>query len=150
MLAAGVVVAFVPKSWSAPLAWVGLLLLWSGEAVHTQWSTMLFWGCAALISWGIGVLLPRAVSSSKMGVGYIVGASLAGTLVGMLLSSAGMILGSVVGAFCGALAFSRTPAGTAMRFPSRQFFNYLCAKGLVAVVTMCIAGEAFVLMHYLS
>lgn len=149
LLAAGVVLAFMPKSWSAPVAWLGLLLLRLGADVDAPWSTLLFWGCAALIAWGICVLLPKAVANSRMGVGYIVGASLAGTLVGMLLSAAGMIVGSALGAFCGALAFSRTPAGSVMRFPSRQFFNYLCAKGLVAVVTTCIAGEAFVLLHIL-
>lgn len=149
LLAAGVVLAFMPKSWSAPMAWLGLLLLRLGADVDAPWSSLLFWGCAALIAWGICVLLPKAVANSRKGVGYIVGASLAGTLVGMLLSAAGMIVGSALGAFCGALAFSRTPAGAVMRFPSRQFFNYLCAKGLVAVVTTCIAGEAFVLLHIL-
>lgn len=149
LLATGVVLAFVPKAWSAPVAWVGLWLLSLGEAVTAPWSTLLFWGVAALIAWGINIMLPKTVSNSKMGVGYIVGAALAGTLVGMLMNNAGMIIGAVAGAFCGALAFSRTPAGKPMVFPSRQFFNYLCAKGLVAVVTTCIAGEAFVLLHYL-
>lgn len=148
LLATGVVLAFVPKGWSAPVAWIGLWLLCLGDAVQASWSTLLFWGMAALIAWGITILLPKAVANSKMGVGYIVGAALAGTLVGMLMNNAGMIVGSVAGAFCGALAFSRTPGGRTMKFPSCPFFNYLCAKGLVAVVTTCIAGEAFVLMHY--
>ena len=148
LLAAGVVLAFIPKAWAAPVAWVGLFLLWYADCVTSPWSTMLFWGVAAAIAWGINVLLPKPIANSSMGVGYITGAALAGTLVGMLLSNAGMIIGSVLGAFCGAMAFSRTPAGEPMHFPSRQFVNYLCAKGLPAVVTTCIAGEAFILLHY--
>ncbi len=150
MLAAGVVLAFIPKTWSAPVAWLGLCLLWFSGSIAVTWSVLLFWGIASAITLAINFLLPKIVANSNLGVGYIVGASLAGTLVGMLVSNAGMIVGSALGAFCGALAFSRTPKGGAMKFPSQRFFNYLCAKGLVAVVTTCIAGEAFVLLHILS
>lgn len=149
LLAAAVVLAFVPKPWSAPLAWAGLLSLAISDTIESSSSILIFWGIAALIAWGINIMLPRAVARSSMGVAYMTGAALAGTSVGMLLSGAGMIAGSVLGAFCGALAFSRTPAGNTLHFPSKQFVNYLCAKGLPAVVTTCIAGEAFVLLHCL-
>lgn len=147
LLAVAVVVAFIPKPWSAPVAWVGLLMLVIGDVVDVSWGTMAFWGIAALIAWGINIMLPRSVASSPVGVGYITGAALAGTVVGMLIGNAGMIIGAVIGAFCGGMAFSRTPAGVNLKFPSRQFLNYLCAKGFPAIVTACIAGEAFVLLH---
>lgn len=135
---AAVIFTFMSRRWSALLAFVGLsaIYFWGDAGLSSM--QYYFWGAAALIAWGIGVLLPRPVADSRHGVGYIAGGALAGSLVGMLMSIAGMITGAVIGAFCGAFAYSRTPEGGSMIFPSSKFLHYLCAKGLPAVVTMCI------------
>lgn len=137
---ASLVIAYIPRGWGALVAYCGLwcISFVPGLTVTTQ--ALIFWGIAALISLGICSLLPEWVSKSRKGVGYIVTATIAGTLVGMIISSAGLIIGAVTGAFCGALAFSRTPDGKTLKFPSPEFLNYLCAKGLPAIVTACIAG----------
>lgn len=142
LLALSVVLAFVPVRWSAPVAWCGLLLSGWGTAVEIGTGTYVFWAVAAAIVLVISYLLPSEIARSGKGNGYICGATLAGALVGLVISHAALIIGAVLGAFCGALAYSRTPAGAALGFPSPKFLNYLCAKGLPAVVTMCIVGLA--------
>lgn len=135
---AGVVATFFSRGWSALVGYAGLLViyLWGDAGVSSAQAW--FWGVAALIAWGICMMLPSMIARSRAGVGYITGAALAGAFVGMLISHAGMIVGAVVGAFCGALAYSRTPGGKAIEFPSSKFLHYLCAKGLPAVVAICI------------
>ncbi|MDE6396676.1 MAG: hypothetical protein K2K84_05345, partial [Muribaculaceae bacterium] len=57
-----------------------------------------------------------------------------------LYDKASLIGGACLGAFLGALAFSRTAAGRPMHFPSSKFFNYLGAKGIPPVVTLSMVG----------
>ena len=142
MLTAAVVMAFIPQSWSAPLAWLGLLLARLSGHLMLSTGQVIFWAVAAAIVLGINYLLPVAVVKSRRGVPYIAGGALVGAFVGMIASGAMLIVGSVVGATFGALAYKRTPAGADLEFPSRRFFNYLAAKGLPAVVTLCIVGIA--------
>lgn len=134
----GVALTFVPKVWSALAAFLGLGAIYFFGDAGVSSSQFYFWGAAGLIAWGIGVLLPESVAKSRAGVGYISGAALAGALVGMLISHAGMIIGAALGAFCGAMAYSRTPEGRVLEFPSSKFLHYLCAKGLPAIVSICI------------
>ncbi len=142
LLATSVVLAFLPSRWSVVTAWAGLLLTGIGSGVDIGVTIYIFWGVAAAIVMALSYLLPPDITRSTRGNGYIVGAALAGALVGLVLSHAGMIVGAVLGAFCGAMAYSRTPAGTTLAFPSGKFLNYLCAKGLPAVITMCTVGTA--------
>ena len=44
----------------------------------------------------------------------------------------------ILGAAMGQLAYSRTPAGKWMLFPSTQFWRYFAAKGLPAIVAVSI------------
>lgn len=143
---ASLVIAYIPRGWGALVAYCGLLCLSFVPGLNVRTDTLLFWGIAALIALGICSLLPDWVSKSRKGVGYIVTATIAGALVGMLIS--GLIIGAVTGAFCGALAFSRTPEGKTLKFPSSEFLNYLCAKGLPAIVTACIAGRILSTLYH--
>ncbi|MGM9853467.1 MAG: hypothetical protein ACI30N_05825 [Muribaculaceae bacterium] len=100
-----------------------------------------FWGLASAIALAISYLVPRKVIYSRVGVGYINGGALVGAIVGMLSNTmAGVIVGSAAGMLFGGIAYTRTMAGSEiMRFPSHHFFNYLCAKGLPAVVALSMA-----------
>ncbi|MCX4289931.1 MAG: hypothetical protein OSJ46_10585 [Duncaniella sp.] len=142
LLTLSVILAFIPSRWSVVTAWAGLTLTGIGSEIAIGAASYIFWGVAAAIVIALSYLLPPDITRSTRGNGYIVGATLAGALVGLVLSHAGMIVGAVLGAFCGALAYSRTPAGSALAFPSGKFLNYLCAKGLPAVITMCTVGTA--------
>ena len=115
---------------------VGIALFLRLEATNS----LIFWGVAAAIVMVLEYLLPKNVVESRRGVGYMAGAALAGAFVGMAISHEWMVVGAVVGTILGGIAYSRTPAGMVMEFPSSKFLNYLCAKGLPAVITMCIIG----------
>lgn len=141
LLIAGIVLTFFSNSFAALTAYAGMLGI-GLTAVHVTATPLIFWGVATVIVLVIQYLLPRNISTSRRGVGYIAGAALAGTFVGMAISHEWMIVGAVAGAILGGIAYSRTPAGNVMEFPSSKFLNYLCAKGLPAVVTMCIIGTS--------
>ena len=77
--------------------------------------------------------------------------ALAGMLLGMTFGYAPMIIGAFVGAVAGAVFFSRTPGGAGLKFPSSRFVQYFCAKGLPAVIVVCLFGiaiEVAVLQHF--
>ncbi len=146
-----IVLAFRPHPWAPLLAFGALSLLYLSKEANLSAEITLFWGVASYIAFGIGILLPKEVSKSRIGVPYITIATLAGTFTGMILSYAGMVIGAIIGAVCGAVAFSRTPKGKVLNFPSPQFFNYTCAKGLPTVVTTCVCGIcAFTILSIIS
>lgn len=138
--AAAVVANFMSRRWSCLLSFIAFALLYFLGNVAIPLQQMWFWGTSALLGWGICVLLPAQVMHSRHGLGYIAGGALVGAFIGILISLPFIVIGSLAGAFCGALAYSRTPSGAALRFPSKQFLNYLCAKGLPAAVCMCVAA----------
>lgn len=142
LLSAAVVLTFRPLMPASLAAYASMWMFqWSGVLAFPA-STMLFWGLATLIVLGLDRLLPAAITRGVDGRGYICGGALAGMVVGMLMSSAGIILGAVIGAFLGAMAYSRTPLGKALPFPSADFLRFLCARGLPAVVAVSMVGLA--------
>lgn len=136
--AAAVIANYAARRWNCLLSFIAIALIYFLGQTGMPSQILWFWGTSALLGWGICILLPQQVMNSRFGLNYIATGALAGTFVGMLISAAGMVIGSLLGAFCGALAFSRTPAGRNLAFPSKKFLNYLCAKGLPAVVCMCV------------
>jgi len=138
LLVIALVAAFTSRPWSPLAAYAPLLILHFTPGIGISTQLLVFWGVIASIAFGINILLPRAVASSTIGTGYLIGASLAGGMVGTLVSPEGIIIGAVAGALCGGIAYSRTPAGKILEFPSRKFLNYLCAKGLPVIVTTCL------------
>lgn len=132
------------KGYLAPVvAFLGLCVTGLSGSVAPSPGSYIFWGTAMIIVVSIGLMLPRRIVSSRLGMPYICGASLAGMLVGLALGShAAMVAGAFAGAVLGGIAFAKTPAGKVLEFPTSRFLNYLCAKGLPAVVTMSIIGTA--------
>ncbi len=145
-LFAGTISSFIPNRYAAIIAYAGLIV-----ACHDEYTlhipTIVFWGIATAIVTVLSFILPEKIASSRRGLGYIAGAALAGSMTGLLVSHAWLIIGAVAGALLGGIAYSKTPAGQIMGFPSYKFFNYLCAKGLPAVITMCIAGTALTIIN---
>ena len=141
---ASIVALYTGCRWAVVAAYIALFPSWiaSANGLGDSASTLIFWGIAALIVIGINIMLGKKVSKQRIGLGYIVTATVAGALIGIVLAPTWMVLGAVIGAFFGALAFSRTPAGRHLEFPSSQFIAYLCAKGLPTVVTVAIAAIA--------
>lgn len=131
---------WMSRFWSVIAAYVSLCLLYLFPASGVAGGTLVFWGMAAVVATAIGLMLPPEIARTRRGMPYITIGALAGTFTGLIISQAGMIIGAVAGALCGAVAYSRTPAGVALEFPSARFFNFTCAKGLPAAVTTCLCG----------
>lgn len=115
-------------------AWLTLLLIWG----IASGNTIIFWGITAAIALGINYMLPTEIAKSRVGVSYIAGGALTAAIAGTLLSTWGTVIAAAFGAILGSLAYSRTPSGKVLEFPSKKFFNYLCAKGLPITVNISL------------
>ena len=131
-------------------AFVGLLLMHHSYYIAVPTMTFICWGLATLITVGLFYLSPKGEpdghSSSNLYVGLT---ALAGGMLGILFQRpAFMVLGVILGAAMGQLAYSRTPAGKWMLSPSSQFWRYFAAKclpAIVAVSIVCIAVMGIVI-----
>ena len=151
LLVIGAGLTFYSTTYGSVVAFLGLCAVGLIPGVELSAAVYIFWAVAIVIVVALGFILPRAVTSSRLGVTYIVMGALAGMLVGLALSHAAMIIGSAVGALLGGVAFARTPAGKVLTFPSPRFWNYLCAKGLPAVISFAIIGTALpILVSWLT
>lgn len=140
------ILMFVQWRWTAVVAFVGLLLTVLGSSGFAGAMLPLFWGFAALVVVGLNFMLPREVVASRLGVGYIVLGGLTGLVLGYLISVNVMVIGAVVGIVLGGLAFSMTPSGRHLDFPSARFLQYLCAKGLPSAVVLSMAGYVAIIL----
>ncbi|MBO7609474.1 MAG: hypothetical protein J6S96_04660 [Muribaculaceae bacterium] len=143
-LFASLIMLFYPR-WvpAAVPAFVGLLLLHWSYFIAVPLGTFLFWGAAALMVWGIIYMSPQGEIDGKKSSNLYVGASaIAGALLGMIVDPRIMVLGVILGAFVGQLAYSRTPHGKWLTKSPSIFFQYFCAKCLPAIVAVSIIGIA--------
>ncbi|MDE6484780.1 MAG: hypothetical protein K2L14_05255 [Duncaniella sp.] len=138
---AAIAAAFMSRPWAPAASFIALVIAGSSEGADISSATIIFWMAAAIIVTIIVMTLPRTVARSTTGVAYIAGAALAGLFTGICISHAAIIIGTVIGAILGAIAYCRTPSGRALGFPGRKAVNYLCAKAFPIVITFCIAGE---------
>lgn len=142
-LVAALALVLKPKWVAAVPAFVGLVLMHYSYYIDVKTATLIFWGIAALITVGLFYLSPSGEpdghSSSNLYVGLT---AMAGGMLGILTAPRVMVLGVVLGAALGQLAYSRTPAGKWMLTPSMLFWRYFAAKclpAIVAVSIVCIA-----------
>ena len=128
-----------PRWVAAVPAFAGLALMHWSYTIDVKTMTFIFWGIATLITVGLYYLLPKGEpdghQSSNLYVGFT---AMAGGMLGILLAPRIMVLGVILGAAMGQLAYSRTPAGNWMLFPSTQFWRYFAAKCLPAIVAISI------------
>ena len=141
LICLAIALAFVlwPKWNAAVPAFAGLLLLHLSYHIAVRPRTFVFWGIATLLTVGLFYLSPKGEPdghrSSNLYIGFT---AMAGGLLGILLAPRAMVLGVVLGAAMGQLAYSRTPAGKWMLEPSSQFWRYFAAKSLPAIVAVSI------------
>lgn len=137
--------AFIIKPIVPPalLAFVALCLLHWSSFISLPVSTFLFWGAATIVLLLINYLSPRSLSvEASTAALYIAVASMGAMLIGMAVNPAYMVLAAFIGAFLGEFAFSRTPKGRYITFPSSVFIHYFCAVGLGIIVTVSMMGLA--------
>ena len=126
--------------------YVALLLCGHGRVPAGQ---LVFWGVASAAAVALMLLLPRQVSKSTVGMAYLTAGGLVGMVVGLSLGTmASLILGSAAGCLLGAFVVGRLDTGRELDFPSRKFFNYVCAKGLPVVVLFSMLGLILSTLFY--
>ena len=153
-LACAVALLFYPRWVAAAVpAYAGMLLLHWSYFISVPLSTFLFWGVATIIVWGLVRMSPQGEidgnrASNIYNALYIGASAIAGGLLGMVVDARILVLGVILGAFVGTLAYSRTPAGRWLGVASSTFLKYFCAKSLPVVVAVAIIGiaiEGFIL-----
>ncbi len=142
-LTAALALVLRPRWVAAIPAYAGLCLLHWSYYIAVPVMTFVFWGVAALITLGLFYLSPEGEpdghSDSNLYVGF---SAMAGGMLGILLAPRIMVLGVILGALVGQFAYSRTPNGKWMLYPSSLFWRYFAAKclpAIVAVAIVCIA-----------
>lgn len=138
-LVVAVLLVLWPRWVAAVPAYAGLALMHWSYYIAVPKLTFIFWGIATAITVGLFYLQPSGEPdgnrSSNLYVGFT---AMAGGMLGILLAPRIMVLGVILGAAMGQLAYSRTPAGKWMLFPSTQFWRYFAAKCLPAIVAISI------------
>lgn len=141
LMVISLVLIFLPRT---PACIVGYMSMWAmrfSEYVYFSDGTMIFWGVAVILVTINRYLLPAYVRSSRRGLGYIAGGAIVGMAVGLTLYRAASVIGGAfLGAFLGAIAYTRTARGQVLQFPTSKFFNYLGAKGIPAVIASSMIG----------
>lgn len=138
-LAAALILVLWPRWVAAVPAYAGLVLLHWSYYIDAKTPTIIFWGIATLITVGLFYLTPSGEPDGNRSSNFYVGlTSMAGGLLGILLAPRVMVLGVIVGAAIGQLAYSRTPAGKWMLNPSTMFARYFAAKCLPAIIAISI------------
>ena len=149
-LVAAIVLVLWPRWVAAVPAFVGLWLLHKSYYIAVFPKTFVFWGIATLITLGLFYLSPKGEPDGHKSSNLYVGlTALAGGMLGIILQHpAFIVLGTIIGAVVGQMAYSRTPNGKWMLFPSTTFWRYFAAKclpAIVAVSIVCIAIAGFVI-----
>lgn len=128
-----------PRWVAAVPAFIGLLLMHWSYYIAVPTMTFVFWGIATLLVAALFYLLPSGEPdgnrSSNLYIGFT---AMAGGMLGIMLAPRIMLLGVILGAAMGQLAYSRTPAGKWMLNPSTMFWHYFKAKSLPAIVAVSI------------
>lgn len=142
-LIAALALVFWPRWVASVPAFVGLVLMHLSYYIAVPTLTFVFWGIATAITIGLFYLSPSGEPDGNRASNLYVGfTAMAGGMLGILLAPRVMVLGVVLGAALGQLAYSRTPAGKWMLNPSTLFWRYFAAKclpAIVAIAIVCIA-----------
>ena len=139
-LVAALALVLWPRWVASVPAFVGMAFLHLSYAIAVPEKTFIFWGIATFITVCLFYLSPKGEPDGHRSSNLYVGlTALAGGLLGILLQHpAFMVLGVILGAAVGQLAYSRTPAGKWMLTPSTMFWKYFAAKGLPAIIAISI------------
>lgn len=150
LLALGIALAIaglvltVWRRWIAAVpAYAALVALHWSYFIAVPTSTFVFWGIATAMIVALAYVSPKGEPDGKKASNLYIGAStIAGCLLGFIVGPRIMVLGTVLGAVVGQLAYSRTPAGRWLQRSPQAFVQYFCAKGLPAIVAVAIVGIA--------
>lgn len=141
LMAAAVVLLLKPWKPAAVPAFVAMALLQFTPCMGTSTWKMVMWGMATALVVGLRYYQPSGEPDGRnTGNVYVGLGSLAGALLGILVGREFIVVGTILGAFMGIMAYSRTPHGKWIKFPTSTFIQYFCAKGLPAIVAVSMMG----------
>lgn len=125
-------------------AWAAMMLLyWAGyiqPATLPAWKIAM-WTLASAIVVTIRRYQPDGEPDGRStGTLYVGLAAMAGALLGVAMGPSYVLLGTIVGAAVGLMAYSRTPRGKWIKFASSTFIQYFCARCLPAIVAVAMLG----------
>lgn len=145
-----ITLAYLSRWESVAAAYLALLgFAFSGIAGASSPWLLVFWGVTAAVAVALSLMLPANVSRSRVGMPYMCTGALAGMALGMVAaSSAAIILCTALGIAAAALLMGRMKPGEALAFPSKQFFNYVLAKGFPLLVAYSMVGLALASLIY--
>lgn len=142
-MALTLLLVFKPRFPASVPAYVALPTLHASTYIYLTTSTLVFWACATLIVAVLHMLLPKGEpATSRASNLYIALGGMVGLSVGLAINARVIILGVIVGIILGLIAYTRTPKGKWLKFPTFTFIQYFCAKGLPAIVAMAMIGIA--------
>ena len=123
-LVAAIVLVLWPRWVAAVPAFLGLVLMHYSYYIDVKTMTFIFWGLAALITVGLFYLSPKGEPDGQRASNLYVGlGAMAGGMLGILLAPRVMVLGVILGAAMGQLAYSRTPAGNDKTVGRRRLYR---------------------------
>lgn len=148
-LVAALVLTLWPRAAAAVPAFVAMVLLHLGHLVIEPAWRLVIWGLAMVVCVCLRRMQPKGEPDGRLtGNLYVALAALAGALAGMAAGVNFILLGTILGAFMGMMAYSRTPHGSWLKTRGGTMVQYFCAKGLPAIVAVaitvtCIEGLIF-------
>lgn len=138
---ASVVLAYMSRWPAAVLAYAALVAAECGGILQMGAGDMIFWGAATVVVLAILYLLPGEIRGATIGMPYFATGALAGAFVGLCTNTvAGVVAASFAAVCLSSLIAGRARQCAILGFPSRRYFNYLCAKGLPLVVIFSMIG----------
>ncbi len=143
IILSGLVYEVKRSPFSSIIAYAGLVLLHFTECINLVDSSLIFWGIAALLTFGTAMLLPgKEPPEVCHGSRFMLLGAVAGLLVGISVDASVMILSAIIGTLIGQLFYTHTPKGRWVRFSFSTFISYFCNVGLKIIVSTAIAGIA--------
>ena len=146
-LTAALVLLYLPRRVAAAVpAYAGMLLLHWSYFIQANTGWMLFWGAATVMVAALVYMQPPGeIDGHRASNLYVASSAIAGALLGMIVDPRIMVLGIIIGAFVGQMAYSRTPDGRWMaESGGKTMLHYYAAKCLPVVIATAIIGISVV------
>jgi len=143
----GIIGSVVPGLPGPPLSWIGLLLmyLWGGtNGAGQEMAPSLLWTWLAIttVVTILDYIVPAWFTKVTGGSRYASRGAIAGLLVGMFMGPAGVIFGSLIGAFAAELVFGGKDAADSVKSGLGAFLGFLFGTGLKLIT-------AGIMMYYI-
>lgn len=127
---------FVRRVSAALIAYGAMVCAFCGHRAGITIDQLTFWGCATAIVLGLRFLQREDRYSKRAARAYVAGGATVGAFLGVLIApvSGTVIAGSALGTLLGAIAYMRLPSGLHFAIGSREFVDFICVRGLPAIV----------------